>query len=61
MFELDVAALQHWLNQFMWPLMRVSGFCMIAPIVGTALVPPRVRLLLVIFITLAVAPSLKGL
>lgn len=61
MFELDVAALQHWLNQFIWPLMRISGFCMVAPILGTALVPPRARLLLVLFITLAVAPSLHDL
>lgn len=61
MFELDVASLQHWINQFVWPLMRISGFFMIAPIVGTALVPPRVRLLLVLFLTLAVAPGLRDL
>jgi flagellar biosynthetic protein FliR len=61
MFELDVAALQHWITQFTWPLMRISGFCMIAPILGTALVPPRVRLLLVMFLTLAIAPHLQNL
>jgi flagellar biosynthesis protein FliR len=59
--ELDVAALQHWINQFIWPLMRISGFCMVAPIVGTALVPPRVRLLLMLCITLAIVPNLKDL
>ncbi len=61
MFELDVVALQHWVYQFMWPLMRISGFCMVAPVFGTALVPPRVRALLVLFITLAVAPNLRDL
>lgn len=61
MFELDIASLQHWINQFIWPLMRISGFFMIAPIFGTALVPPRVRLLLVVFLTLAVAPTLPTL
>lgn len=61
MFELDIASLQHWINQFIWPLMRISGFCMIAPILGTALVPARARLLMVVFLTLAVAPHLQGL
>lgn len=61
MIELDIEALQHWINQFIWPLIRISGFCMIAPILGTSLVPPRARLLLVLFLTLAVAPHLQGL
>jgi flagellar biosynthetic protein FliR len=59
--ELDIAVLQHWLNQFMWPLMRISGFCMVAPILGTALVPPRVRLLFSLLLTLLIAPALHDL
>lgn len=59
MFEFDIAALQHWLHQFMWPLIRVSGFCMVAPIIGTALVPPRVRLLLSLLIVMMLAPHLN--
>lgn len=61
MIEFDIAALQHWLNQFLWPLMRVSGFCMVAPIFGTALVPPRVRLLFSLLLTMMVAPTLRDL
>lgn len=61
MLQLDVAALQHWLNQFIWPLMRVSGFFMAAPIFGTQVVPPRIRLLLALLLTLAIAPSLRDL
>lgn len=61
MIELDIESLQYWINQFIWPLMRISGFCMIAPILGTSLVPPRARLLLAMFLTLAVAPHLQGL
>lgn len=59
--ELDIAALQHWINQFLWPLMRVSGFCMVAPILGTALVPARVRLLFAVLLTMLIAPLLHDL
>jgi len=59
-FDFDIAALQHWLHQFMWPLIRVSGFVMVAPILGTALVPPRVRLLLSLLIVIMLAPNLHN-
>lgn len=58
MLELDIAALQHWLRQFMWPLMRVSAFFMVAPILGTALVSPRVRVVLSLLLVLVLAPNL---
>ncbi len=61
MIEFDIAALQHWLNQFMWPLIRISGFCMVAPIFGAALVPARVRLLFSLLLTMMVAPALHDL
>jgi len=61
MLQLDIAALQFWLNQFLWPLLRVSGFFMAAPIFGTQIVPPRIRLLLALLLTMAIAPTLRGL
>lgn len=61
MIEFDIAALQHWLNQFLWPLMRISAFCMVAPIFGTALVPPQVRLLFSVLLTMLIAPVLHDL
>lgn len=61
MIEFDIATLQHWLNQFLWPLMRISGFCMVAPIFGAAFVPPRVRLLFSLLLTLLIAPVLHDL
>lgn len=61
MFELDVFALQHWLQQFMWPLMRISAFFMLAPIIGAQVVSPRIRLLLALLLTAAVAPTLHNL
>jgi len=61
MLQFDVAALQHWLNQFLWPLLRVSGFFIAAPIFGTQIVPPRIRLLLSLLLTMTIAPTLQGL
>ncbi len=61
MIEFDIASLQHWLNQFLWPLMRISGFCMVAPIIGAALVPARVRLLFSLLLTMMIAPTLRDL
>ena len=61
MLELDIAALQQWVGQFMWPLVRIGAFFMVVPVVGTQLVPPRVRLLLALLVTMAIAPQLHDL
>ena len=61
MFQLDIVNLQNWIMQFMWPLVRISGFCMVAPVLSAAMVPPRVRLTLSLLLTLIVAPNLHDL
>lgn len=61
MFQLDIVNLQNWIMQFMWPLIRISGFCMVAPVLSAAMVPPRVRLTLSLLLTLIVAPNLHDL
>jgi flagellar biosynthetic protein FliR len=61
MIELDIASLQHWLRQFMWPLIRISAFFMTAPILSAQMVSPRIRLLLAVLLTMAIAPSLQNL
>jgi flagellar biosynthetic protein FliR len=40
----------------LWPLMRVSGVVLIAPIFGSAYVPIRIRALIAIVLTVVVAP-----
>lgn len=42
----------HWL----WPFMRVGGFVMAAPVIGTRAVPVRVRLILALALTGLLAP-----
>lgn len=61
MFQFDIVTLQNWIHQFMWPLIRISGFCMVVPIFSAAFVPPRVRLLFALFLTMIIAPNLHGL
>ena len=43
---------------WIWPLFRIGGMVMTAPVFGTRSVPPRIRLMLALAITLVVAPLL---
>lgn len=61
MIELDLATLQHWLNQFLWPLIRISSFFMTAPVISAQVVSSRIRLLLALLVTMAIAPTLHNL
>lgn len=61
MLQFDVATLQAWVGQFLWPLIRIGAFFMVAPVIGTQMVPARIRLLLALLVTMAIAPQLTGL
>ncbi|MEQ8231932.1 MAG: flagellar biosynthetic protein FliR [Gammaproteobacteria bacterium] len=41
---------------WMWPFIRVGGFVMAAPVIGTRAVPMRVRLILALALTAVLAP-----
>ncbi|NNM00258.1 MAG: flagellar biosynthetic protein FliR [Gammaproteobacteria bacterium] len=49
-----LALLQHWI----YPLLRVAGVLMAAPIIGTRTVPGRVRIIMTLSITAVMAPVL---
>jgi flagellar biosynthetic protein FliR len=61
LLQFDVATLQAWVGQFLWPLIRVGAFFMVAPVIGTQMVPMRIRLILTLLVTMAIAPHLSGL
>lgn len=61
MLQFDIATLQAWVGQFLWPLIRIGAFFMVAPVIGTQMVPMRIRLILTLLVTLAIAPQLSGL
>jgi flagellar biosynthesis protein FliR len=49
-----------WLGQLLWPLFRIASFFMVIPIIGTRLVPMRVRMGLAVAVTVIVAPLLDA-
>lgn len=61
LLTLTDAQLGSWLGSYLWPLFRILGFIMAAPILGSNFLPIRVRLVLGLAITLAVAPLIGPL
>jgi flagellar biosynthetic protein FliR len=58
MISLTDAQINAWLINFIWPLTRILGLIMVAPVFGHRTVPGRVKIGLGIFITLIIAPTL---
>lgn len=58
MISLTDAQLNAWLIGFIWPLTRILGLIMVAPVFGHSSVPRRVKIGLGVFIALIVAPTL---
>lgn len=58
MLELSSGQIGAWVGSFMLPLFRISALLMFMPLIGTQLVPGRVRLYLSLAICLAIMPSL---
>ncbi len=52
------AQLLEFLASYLWPLFRVAGFFLAVPIIGTRLVPQRIRLGLAMVVTIAIVPVL---
>ncbi|MWV16812.1 flagellar type III secretion system protein FliR [Pseudomonas sp. L-22-4S-12] len=58
MLELTNAQIGGWVGQFLLPLFRIASLLMVMPVIGTQLVPTRVRLYLALAICLVLAPNL---
>ncbi len=56
--EIAIGPLIEMLDVYIWPFVRIGAFLMVMPLVGGKLVPIRVRLLLAISLTIAIAPIL---
>lgn len=57
----EIALLHEWLGRFILPFFRVSGMIMIMPIIGSALVPMRARLMLALAVSLVMVPVLADI
>lgn len=57
---LDVATIGQWLGTLLWPLMRIGAFIMVAPVFGAQLVSVRIRVAMILVLSVAVAPHLPS-
>ncbi|MGG2396220.1 flagellar biosynthetic protein FliR [Pseudomonas sp. SH1-B] len=58
MLELTNAQIGGWVGQFLLPLFRIAAMLMLMPVIGTQLVPTRVRLYLALAISVVLVPTL---
>ena len=58
MLEIDNSVIGGWIASGLWPFFRITAFLLAAPIVGTRLVPARIRIILGFLITLILVPNL---
>lgn len=61
MLELSDTQIAGWVSSFLLPLFRIAAVLMVMPIIGTQLVPQRIRLYLALVITLLLAPVLPDM
>lgn len=50
--------LMQFIGQYLWPMLRISGFYFAVPIIGARTVPARIRIVLTLFTTLLLVPLL---
>jgi len=55
---LDLAQLPVWLGSLFWAMGRVGGLCLVAPVFSSTVIPARVRVAVVMVLTMVLAPAL---
>ena len=60
LINLSAQELGAYLGSFLWPMFRIMGFFLAAPLFGTQLVPVRIRVVLALAITVLLAPMLPA-
>lgn len=56
--EFTDAQVQAWIQLYLWPMVRISGLMLSAPLFGDGVASPRARLMLALALTLLIAPLL---
>jgi flagellar biosynthetic protein FliR len=54
--EVDLSQLQQWVGSLLWAMGRVGGLVMVAPIFGNPTLPARIRVAIVLVLTVVLAP-----
>jgi flagellar biosynthetic protein FliR len=52
--------LAQFIGQYLWPLLRIGAFYFAVPVIGARTVPARVRLILMLFTAIMIAPVLPA-
>lgn len=60
MFSVTSTELAGWMGAFVWPFVRLLALISVAPVLGHASIPARVKIGLAAFAALAIAPSLPA-
>lgn len=55
--NVDVSAMTAAVGQFYWPLVRIGGLIMVAPVFGGAYIPTRIKAALCIVLAMIIAPG----
>ena len=58
--ELAIARLLQHLESYLWPFVRIGAFVSVMPVIAGSFVPQRVRLLVALVLTMAIAPVLPS-
>ena len=61
MLALSDAQIGGWVASFLLPLFRIAALLMVMPVIGTQLVPVRVRMYLALAFTLVLMPVLPAM
>lgn len=56
MIDVQLDQLYAWITGLLWPMFRIGGMVMLAPILGEAAVPARIKIGISVMLTLVVAP-----
>lgn len=54
--QFDAAQITGWLTALLWPLLRISGLMLVAPVLGANVVPARLRIALALSLAVLVSP-----
>ena len=58
--NVEFSTVANWVGALYWPLVRVAGMVMVAPVLGGNYIPLRIRVGLSVLITILVAPGLQA-
>lgn len=61
MLSVDFSQATQWVGAFFWPMMRISAMLIAMPVLGTRLVPTRIKIITALVLTLFVMPMLPEL